>query len=236
MVKIKITDTERQSGGIDYTAKSIAPLVGDLGGEMQTFKGFGRAELTVSCPERYQDLFRSEIESKVAEVLAISHKNAFLRRKIHPAGLSGYQMEILYTAVISADIEDDKRYILRRLRGLENYHLDGVYNFKLRPLKNKWKEIAGYIPMVFSHKQLVDFVAFVAGEKRGKRVIVKDGKVFDGNYNLLQKSVLLGERVDIIKEILLSASGSVQVSGKISQEQEKYLKGFFGKRVNFNCF
>lgn len=236
MMKIEISDLDREEGGIDYVAQSTKALAVDLGGELQIFKGDGRVGLYLSCPQKYQDLLRSEIESKVADVLAIKHKYSFLKRKIRPTGLTDYQTEILYASLISADIEDDKRYILRRLRGLENYYIDGVYNFKLRPLKNKWKEIIAYIPLFFTQNQLFDFTRYLVGEKRGKKVIVKEGKVFDVNYNLLQKSRLLGETEDVVKEVLLSASGSVQVCSRLSQEQEKYLKGFFGKKVNFNCF
>lgn len=233
MKKIEISDLDREEGGIDYVAQSVKALALDLGGGLQTFKGYGRVGFSLSCPERYQDLLRSEVESKVADVLAIKHKYSFLKRRIRPSGLDEYQTEILYASIISADIEDDKRYIMRRLRGLENYYIDGVYNFKLRPLKNKWKEIIAYIPLFFTQNQLFDFVAYLVGEKRGKKVIVKDGKVLDVNYNLLQKSRLLGEKEDIIKEILLSASGNVQVFSNLSEKEEKYLKGFFGGRITF---
>ena len=76
-------------------------------------------------------------------------------------------------------------------------------------------------------------MAYLVGEKKGKRVIVKDGNVFDLNYNLLKKSALLGRGEDVVKEVLLSASGNVQVFSGLTAEQEKYLKGFFGGRIAF---
>lgn len=233
MIKIEISDLDREEDGVNYVTQTLGALAFDLGGEMQTFKDTSRVGAIVTCPEKYSDLLRSEIENKVADVLAIRHKYSFLKRRFHPAGLSDYQAEILYTAIISADIEDDKRYILRRVRGLENYFIDGVYNFKLKALKNKWKEILAYIPLFFTQNQLFEFVAYLVGEKKGKRVIVKDGNVFDLNYNLLKKSALLGRGEDVVKEVLLSASGNVQVFSGLTAEQEKYLKGFFGGRIAF---
>ena len=233
MKEIKITEKSREEDGIDYLLKSLAPLVSDLGGEIVSFKGEHRAGLKVFCKSERVEFFRSEIEDKIADVFVVKYKYDFFKRKIHPVGLSSYEVELLLTALISADIEEDKRYVLRRLKGQEVYVLDGFFNFKLQALKNKWKEIISYIPIVFSGKQLEDFVAFLMSEKRGRRVLVQNGKVFDLYYNPLKRSVLLDGKGDVIKEVLLSAGSSIEVLGKISKEEEKYLRSFFGRRVSF---
>ena len=233
MKQIKVTDSTKEEGSISYLLKSLASLASDLGGEIVKIESEQRVGVKVFCKAEHEDFFRSEIEDKIADVIVVKYKYEFFKRKIHPAGLSLYEIELLITALISADIEEDKRYILRRLRGQTDYVLDGFFNFRLQALKNKWKEIVSYIPVVFSAKQLEDFVAYLVSEKRGKRVLVQNGKVYDLYYNPLKKSALLDGKGDLVREVLLSSGGSVEVMSKISKEEEKYLRSFFGRKVSF---
>lgn len=233
MKEIKISERSSEEDGIDYLLKSLAPLASDLGGKIDGFKSEHRVGFKILCRSERVEFFRSEIEDKIADVFVVKYKYDYFKRKIHPVGLSAYEVELLLTALISADIEEDKRYALRRLKGQSEYVLDGFFNFKLRALKNKWKEIISYIPVVFSGKQLEDFVAFLVSEKRGKRVLVQNGKVYDLYYNPLKRSVLLDGKDDVVKEVLLSAGSSIEVLGEISKEEEKYLRSFFGRRVSF---
>ncbi|MBQ7373114.1 MAG: hypothetical protein IJW64_00935 [Clostridia bacterium] len=233
MERIKVSDSNSGEDGITYLLKSLAPLASDLGGQIERLKPTQRTGFKVLCKSDRADFFRSEIEDKIADVLAIKYKYEFFKRKIRPVGLSKYETELLLTALISADIEDDKRYILRRLRGQYEYVLDGIFNFKLKPLKNKWKEVVSYIPIVFSGKQLEEFVAYLVSEKRGKKVLVQNGKVYDLYYNLLKRSSLLDGKGDVVREVLLSCGAGVEVLGQISKEEEKYLRLFFGCKVSF---
>jgi hypothetical protein len=43
-----------------------------------------------------------------------------------------------------------------------------------------------------------------------------------------------GSEGEIIREVILSASGNVDVNSKLPEMDEKYLKRFFGRRVNFS--
>lgn len=233
MNQIKISDSEIEEGGVYYIANSIQGLVEEFGGNTVIEKKADRIIAKIYCKPTYLDLFRSEIEDKVADVLAIKYKYEFFKRKICPMGLNAYQSEILYTALISADIEDDKRYIIRKIRGLDGYVLDGIYTQLLPPLKNKWQEIVSYIPLFFDGNKLCDFVSFLVSEKRGKRVIVEGTKVYDGNYNRLKRSLLLDGEGDVLREVLLSASGNVDVLSTLPEETVRYLKSFFGGRITF---
>ncbi len=233
MVKIQINESKNGEDAISYLLKSLDSLTSDLGGKIEKINCEQRSGFNLYCSRESENYFRSEIEDKIADLIVINYKYKFFKRKICPVGLSKYETELLYTALISADIEEDKKYALRRLKSCDNYYIDGFFNFKLRPLKNKWKEIASYIPIVFSGKQLEDFVAFLVSEKHGKRVVVKNGKVYDLYYNLLKKSALLDGKGDVVREVLLSSSSSVEVLSQLNQEEEKYLRLFFGKRVSF---
>ena len=138
-------------------------------------------------------------------------------------------------ALISADLDEDKKYIVRRIRGYEEYAVDGIYNFRLEPLKRKWSDIVGYIPSFFTRGQLKDFVSYLLGEKRGKKVFVNENGVYDANYSKLDRVSLTGSADEgrIVREVLLSASGSVSVKTELPQLDEKYIKLFYGAHAVF---
>ena len=234
MKKIEITDSAKEELSLEYISSSIGELVKDFGGDISSFNRVERVGLVISCPENYFDLFKSEIEDKIADVIAVKYKYSFLKSKMYVAGLSEYESEILYTTVISADLEDDKRYIVRKLKAFDKYVIDGIFNFRLQPLKSKWKEVASYIPFFFSSRQLCDFISYVLGEKRGKKVLIDGKSVYDLNFNRLKRSVLLSHTPDVVKEALLSPCAYVEVVNSVSTEEEKQLKKFFGQRVSFS--
>ena len=233
MRNIEVTDSLLEEVGISYISASINQLVKDFGGDICESKNGGRLKLVVKAPEQYYDLYKSEIEDKIADVIAIKYKYDFLKRRLKTIGLSDYENEILQVAIISADIEDDRRYIIRKLRAFEHFTIDGIYNFRLQPLINKWKEVVTYIPLFFTSYQLCDFVSYVVGEKRGKRVFTDGKNVYDVNFNKQNRASLISKSFDVVKESLLFPCGAVEVIKAVSKEQERDLKRFFGRRVSF---
>ena len=54
---------------------------------------------------------------------------------------------------------------------------------------------------------------------------IDGGKVYDNHYRRLKRSSLLGgENIMIIREVLLSNCGEVELFGDIPKEDEYYLK------------
>ena len=103
----------------------------------------------------------------------------------------------------------------------------------LIPLKKKWQEIVTYIPTTFMGSQLKDFMSFLLENKK-KKVYVDSGRVYDSHYRRLKRCSLLGgEGVNVVREVLLSGCGEVELSGKIESDDERYLKEFYGDRVYF---
>lgn len=64
--------------------------------------------------------------------------------------------------------------------------------------------------------------------------------VYDGNYNLLERSALLpdlpcGAEGRILREVILSASGRVEVGSDIPEADRRYLRDFYGGRISFRA-
>ncbi len=240
MRTIKISDGAEKNYGVKYVGNTLSGLIKEIGGEMRFSEDGTRAVLKISAPERYADYVTGEIEDRIADVIAVGYKYGYFRAGISASGLTPFEREILYSALIAADIDEDRRYVIKKARLVAEYAVDGIFNFRLTPLKRKWEEIVGYVPSAFTSGQLADFVRYLIGERRGKKAIIRNGMVYDGNYNLLERSALLpdlpcGAEGRILREVILSASGRVEVGSDIPEADRRYLRDFYGGRISFRA-
>ena len=165
------------------------------------------------------------------------YKYSFFKRTINLSGLDELERELLLTSLISADIEEDKKYVIKKLRDFKEYALDGIFNFRLKALKEKWYDIVSYVPPSFQPSQLKDFIVYLIRDKSNKRVYFDGGSVYDKRYNLLKRRELLSGdsgKLPIVKEILLSSAGEIELASKLPIEDEKYIKEYYGDRVSFS--
>ena len=235
MKEIKISDGADKNVSMTYLSSALSAAAKDFGGEAWLCSDRHRKTITVKINEEYEDFIRGEAEDKISDVIAVKYKYDFFSRRIPASGLGEIEKEILYSALISADIDEDKRYIVRKLKGFEEYAVDGVYNFRLSALKRKWAEIVGYIPSYFPSGRLNDFVAYLIGEKKGKSVTVENGNVYDKHFNLLRRAELTGKTREgrILREALLSGCGELRVLSPVPENEEKYLRTYFMGRITF---
>ena len=238
MSQIKITEASNKSKNVIYIYDMLSAVIKQLGCVSDLRGGKNRYELIVDVPSSYKELLINEIEDKIADVISVNYKYTFFNKRLNSSGLSAVERELLLTALISADIDEDKKYVVKKLKNYTEYTLDGIFNFRLKPLKEKWLDIVSYIPPGFQSVQLKDFIVYLIRDKMGKRVYFDGGQVYDKRYNLLKRIELLsgdsGE-IPIVKEILLSGAGEVELGSPLPERDEFYLKEFYGDRVRFNA-
>ncbi len=234
MTSIVISEKDYNQENLMYIQTSIGELLSHADCSLVNKIIDKRAVLRVNCPEYYADIIKTELCDKVAEIISIKYKYEYFKRSICVSGLSSTEKEILFTSLIAADLEDDKKYAFEKVKKYGDIAIDGIYNFMLKPLKKKWLDIVNCIPSCFLNSQLKDFVYFLLENKK-KRVYVDDGMVYDSHYRRLKRSSLLdGDGVKIIREILLSNCGEVELSGKIPKDDEFYLKEFYSDKIFFS--
>lgn len=174
---------------------------------------------------------RRYTEENIAEIIAIGYKYDYLDKRLFLPLLSPKQKRLLCTALVAADLEEDREYVLRRLSRDRQYSIDGVFNFRLGELKKRWDGVLEYIPQQFGSASLDDFVNFLVEESEGK-VYVKEGKVYDGGYRLLTRGRLLSEK-DIVAEILLQGPSKVYCFGEVSAEVKEFLHKYYRENAFF---
>lgn len=237
MSELKITEASCKSKNVIYIYDNLSPIIKQLGCVSDLRGGKNRYELIIDVPSSYKELLVTEAEDKIADVISVNYKYTFFNKRINSSGLSSLERELLLTALISADIDEDKKYVVKKLKNYSEYTLDGIFNFRLKPLKEKWSDIISYIPPGFQSTQLKDFIVYLIRDKMGKRVYFDGGSVYDKRYNILNRIELLngdsGE-IPIVKEILLSGAGEVELATRLPEKDEFYLKEFYGDRVRFN--
>ena len=234
MTQITITERTENSSNLLYIQTALGDLFRSADCSVNFCEKDERVFLKVNCPEYYSDIIKAEVRDKAAEVIVIKYKYDFFKREIVLDGLSETDKEILFASLIAADLDDDKRYAFERFKEFQDVALDGLFNFRLQPLKKKWEDVVSYMPPCFISSQLKDFIGFLLENKK-KRVYIDNGNVYDSHYRRLKRSSLLdGESAKLTREVLLSNCGEVEILGAIPKDDEKYIKEYYGDKISFS--
>lgn len=234
MTTITVTEKDYKENNLLYVQSTLAELSVRAGLVAECKKEKDRAVFTLSVPDEYAEIVNAEVADKLAEIVAINYKYDFFTKNISVGGLNKTEKEILMASLISADLEEDKRYSFERFRSERTVAIDGVFNFRLKPLKRKWEEIVSYMPSCFMGSQLREFVSYLLENKK-KRIFIDRGRVYDVHYRRLKRCELLGgNEVNIVREALLSNCGEIELNGEVPEDDEYYLKQFYTDKIFFS--
>lgn len=188
-------------------------------------------EIAFKTDKAYCPYVRKFTEENIADIIVIGYKYAYFEKRLSLPLLSRLQRRILLTALVAADYREDRAYVLRRIRGFTQYCIDGLFYFRLQDLKKRWEEIADYIPADMGEVATEGFLGFLAEDGEGK-IFVKGGKVYDGEYRALSRSLLTGVE-STLGEILLSGAEQVYCFGETEEDLKGFLKKYYGEKVYF---
>ncbi len=228
-----------ESGDCDhlsYALDGLSSAMTAAGVRAEFFPQNGFRKLRLDVPEAYASFFLSELKEKLAEIIVVGYKYDFFAEKTRLSGLNEAEKELFLTAVIAADLDDDKKYALRILEISEETAVDGVYHFRLQKLKEKWGEIAAMLPSYFGEELYHNFMQYLIDDFREQPVYVVGGQVFDERYNRTTPGVLSGGEGNLTcaKNILLSCGKEIHLVGETSPETSAFLSEFYGTNVYFH--
>ncbi|MBR2614501.1 MAG: hypothetical protein IKC71_02755 [Clostridia bacterium] len=233
MTKITITERGENSKNLNYILSTLREIFNQTESSFKVVENQNRIKLEIVVPEVYKEIIKEEVLDKVADVIAINYKYDYFRKSILVNGLTEVERELLLASLIAADLEEDKKYSIERFKRQTEIAIDGIYNFKLILLKNKWKEIVSYIPSYFSKEQLKDFITYLL-DGRKKKIYVDTGRVYDLRFRLQKRGELMNEDFlegKIIREIILSGCGLIELNGDLPKTDEFYLMEYYGDKV-----
>ena len=235
MSELIITESSIRKNNLTYLYGALGEMINQVDARVDIKNGKNRYELKIFIPDEYNSIFLTETEDKIADVIAINYKYNYFKRNVVVSGLSKSEKELLYVALISADLDEDKKYVVKKLRAFKEFTIDGIFNFRMKPLKEKWNEIIGYIPSSFGSLGLKEFISYLIKDKVGKKVYYERGKVYDKHYNELNRVELIENAEDLtaVKEILLAGAGEIELVSALPSNDEKYIKEFFNDKIYF---
>ena len=225
--ELVITERKSKSSYITYLYNALMNEVVRVGGKGELFFSQERTILKLHL----SPALHRQMLGVLAEILGIGYKYEFLKENLR-VSLSKREKKLLAAALIAADFEGDKSYILARLPKTGEYALDGIYAFRLVALREKWQHILSYIPGSFSSADLTQFCEFLVRESRHK-IYLKDGAVFGENFARLKRSCLMGEE-NAETEIILSDAGFVYCLGEVEVSLGDFLQKYFAERAIFS--
>jgi len=232
--KITITETGTDCSHISYLYHALMGEAGRALPELKLSLGRERICLEVGFHSENAENIRKAVICAIGDIIAISYKYNFLKKYVAASYLSNLEREVLLTALISADFADDKKYVIKKISSLENFSIDGIFNFRIAPLIDKWTEVVSYIPEAFACDELEKFISFLL-EGDGGKVYIKDNEVFDEKYRKLRRSRLIGcfPEYSFLREIMLSCADSIFCLTLPGAEECRFLKKYYGNHVFF---
>ena len=188
-------------------------------------------KIAFKTEREYCTYVRKFTEEYISDVIAIGYKYAYFEKSLPMPILTPLQKRTLFTALVAADYKDDRGYVLRRIRGFENYCIDGMFHFRLQELKRRWEEIIDCIPVNMGEVGIESFIGFLIEDGEGK-VFLKNGKVYDEDYRPLSRSMLTGE-FWTMGEVLLSGAEQVYCFGEVEEATKVFLKKILRRKSIF---
>ncbi len=189
------------------------------------------AELAFKTERAYCPYVRKFAEENIADVIAVGYKYDFFEKRLRLPLLDSRQKRLLITALVAADYKEDKAYVRKRFTGYDSYSLDGVFHFRLQDLRRRWEGIADYVPTDMSAPSLDGFLEFLTEDGEGK-IFLKNGKVYDEEYRLLNRSFLTGKET-AVGEIVLGCAERVYCFGETDRETAAFLRKYYGNKATF---
>ena len=227
--EITVSDQGENGLYITYLYNALSGILARIGGSEELILG-ERAALRIRADDEEGEL-KETLKDSLTEIIGIGYKFRYLDARLN-AALSRHDKNLLCAALIAADFEGDKGYIKRKIGEGPEYNIDGLYSFRLGPLKDKWQHIVEYVPAGFSQGDLKQFCDFLVGESKNK-VYLQGKTVFGENFKPLKRSLLFGKE-DTETEIMLSDAGFVYCLGDVGEELSDFLQKFYAERAIFS--
>lgn len=139
-----------------------------------------------------------KIENEMYRTLAVVFlsylKLRFFLERL-PVHSMSYAKCALICSMLHFDRDFEENVVAKVLSDSMDYNIDGLFNFRMRSLKDAWAEIADVASRLLEgsegDKDVFDIAAFISGSDGGKNRIATDGKIVE---NLTER-----RRVEIVR-------------------------------------
>ena len=132
-----------------------------------------------------------KIENEIYDMLSVVFLS-FMKLRFFLERLPIYPLTYAKCALLSSmlhfDSDFEENVVAKTLSQSMDYNVDGLFNFRMRPLKDAWGEICDVAARLLEgsdgEKDVFDIATFIAGSESGRNRIATDGKKVE---NLTQR-------------------------------------------------
>lgn len=201
-----------------------------------------RVYCSFGCEQESRTQLISAIKECLVETFGVMSKFDFIKRNLL-LSLPPLNYELLLHTLVAFDRENERKLLNKLIRVEDGMTLDGIFNFKLGELKDRWIEICNltrnngaYLYDDETYNELLRFLISAVNPKINKLTV----KEYEGRYRLtgsLKNSVLdlnLGNSAELMYCLIDLAPLELIIDGGITnRELSKRLEGIFdAKHLN----
>lgn len=179
---------------LEYIKRNVYPAIAEIDGIATGADDKHRSYFSVACSDTFRFQLKRLLTENVSAALALGYKNLFVRKCLK-VGKGNFFQNVLINTMCVFDKGYDQQLISKILEVDKPICIDGYFNFKLKLLKNKWKEIAKLVSDNFfilqDNKMMMEFLQYLldsVDSKVAKLTLTLEEKEFlmyDSKNNLL---------------------------------------------------
>lgn len=145
MYQINIKVNEKRAFWIYALNKIIGSKVKEIGGIAAVASLSGQTGLGLACNYENRDALDGIIRDGLVELLETIGKMCYIDDKLSRLNINSATYRLLLHTLVAFDRERERDLILEIIGVSPTISLDGIYNFKLAELKDRWDEICALI-------------------------------------------------------------------------------------------
>jgi len=167
MYELTLSADDARCKWLSYVDKRLSVAAEKVHGLRVSATIGSRHKVSFVCGDVYAEQFREEARQALCDVLAVGCKNEFLHDCFShlPQSLAS---RTLVDAMCIFDAAADKKYLTDRLVLTAETCIDGCCDFRLKPLKRKWREAADLIKrhdaVIKDDEISTEFLRYLLGE------------------------------------------------------------------------
>lgn len=127
-----------------------------------------------------------KIENEIYDMLSVVFLS-FMKLRFFLERLPIYPLTYAKCALLSSmlhfDSDFEENVVAKTLSQSMDYNVDGLFNFRMRPLKDAWGEICDVAARLLEgsrdDRDVFDVAGFISGSDGGKNLIATDGQAID---------------------------------------------------------
>lgn len=196
MYQIFFSIDERRRKWFDEVEEVLAIRLRRHNALMATQTHGGRLGISVACENASKSAVTGELRSVLTDMYATVVKTEFLSERLN-LPLDRHSFKILLHTLVAFDRQSERDLIEEKLTVCDRMALDGIFDFLLGELRERWKEIASLAcdnaAFLVSEDTLIELIRFLIGAVDPK-VLKLELWQSDGKYSL-KGSVSGGEFV-----------------------------------------